>query len=197
MGLDARGAISIDSGGYINMSPYSVEFVDIRIREKYDTKANWLRYDPVLFAGELGIESDTLKFKVGDGAHHWSELPYLYGVDIDSETIVPNSEGELMVPIDRKTIIIEDGKIKAKIQNFADQITIIQDSEGKLFLELDNRTIHVNDAGQLESIVNIDNKTIKEGVNGLYVPIDNNTIFVDADGKIKSKGDLTPGVGLE
>ena len=39
-GLDKFGAISIENGGYINMAPYTVEFVDVRIREKYDTKAN-------------------------------------------------------------------------------------------------------------------------------------------------------------
>lgn len=39
-GLDKFGAISVEDGGYINMAPYTVEFVDVRIREKYDTKAN-------------------------------------------------------------------------------------------------------------------------------------------------------------
>lgn len=197
MGLDAKGAISIESGGYINMSPYSVEFVDIRIREKYDTKANWLYYDPVLFAGELGIESDTLKFKVGDGAHPWSELPYLYGVEVDNATIVPDSEGILGVPIDGETIYIKDGKVVAKEQLHADQVTIIQDSEGQLFLDLDNRTIKVNEGGQLEAVIPVDNKTIREGANGLYVPIDNSTLYVDTDNKLKSRGDVNPGTGLE
>ena len=199
MGLDKQGAIPIDNGGYINMSPYSLEMVDVRIQLKYDNKDEWLYYDPVPLEGEMCIEADTNRFKVGDGAHHYSELPYMYGFKIDNQTIIEDSETtELRVPIDNDSIIIgADGKIKSVEKLHGDQITIIQDSEGKLFLELDNRTIHVNDAGQLEAVVDIDNKTIKNGVNGLYVPIDNSTIFVDTDGKIQSKGDLTPGIGLE
>lgn len=197
-GLDKFGAISIEDGGYINMAPYTVEFVDVRIREKYDTKANWLLYDPVLFEGELAIESDTNRFKVGDGAHTYSELPYMYGFKVDNRTIIEDSETtELKVPIDEDTIIVEDGKLKSVEKLHADQTTIMQDSEGKLFLDLDDRTIKVNDTGELEAVVEIDNSTIKEGTNGLYVPIDNDTVFVDTDGRIKSKGDLTPGVGLE
>ena len=197
-GLDKFGAISIDAGGYINMSPYSVEFVDIRIREKYDTKANWLNYDPVLFAGELAIESDTNRFKVGDGAHHYSELPYMYGFKIDARTIIEDSEStELSVPIDDDTIYVDsDGKIKAKAQLFADQITIMQSSEGRLFLDLDDTTIRVSDAGELEAVTATDDVTIKKGINGLYVPIDNATLFVD-NGLLKARGDVNPGVGLE
>lgn len=39
-GTDKAGAISIDLGGYINMSPNSLEMVDVRIQLKYDTHDN-------------------------------------------------------------------------------------------------------------------------------------------------------------
>lgn len=198
LGLDKFGAIPIDNGGYINMSPYSLEMVDVRIRLKYDTKDNWFYYDPVLLEGEMAIESDTNRIKVGDGVHHYSELDYFYGVKIDHKTILDDSETtELYVPIDEDTIYVDtDGKIKAKEQLHADQITIFSDADGKLYLDLDDKTIKVNAAGQLESNVEVDNKTIKQGINGLYVPIDNVTLFVE-NGILKSKGDLTPGKGLE
>jgi hypothetical protein len=32
-----------------------------------------------LGAGEIGIESDTGKFKYGDGKHVWTELEYAFG----------------------------------------------------------------------------------------------------------------------
>ena len=199
MGTDKRGAIPIDNGGYINMSPYSLEMVDVRIQLKYDTKEEWLYYDPVPLAGEMCIESDTNRFKVGDGSHHYSELPYMYGFKIDSRTIIEDSETfELRVPIDEDTIVVEGGVLKSKEKLHADQITIMCDSEGKLFLDLDDKTIKVGDTGELEAIVDIDDRTIIEGSNGLTVPIDGVTIYIDpADNRIKAKGDVEPGEGLK
>ena len=41
-----------------------------------DTAANFTANDPTLVAGELAIESDTGRAKVGDGATAWTSLPY-------------------------------------------------------------------------------------------------------------------------
>lgn len=41
-----------------------------------DTKANWEAKDPILKERELGIETDTRKFKFGDGTSKWTELEY-------------------------------------------------------------------------------------------------------------------------
>jgi hypothetical protein len=40
------------------------------------TAAAWASTNPVLALNTLGAESDTLKFKVGDGVAHWGALPY-------------------------------------------------------------------------------------------------------------------------
>ena len=47
-----------------------------RIRLRRDTAANWTAANPVLLAGEVGIETDTRKYKVGDGTLAWSSLSY-------------------------------------------------------------------------------------------------------------------------
>ena len=41
-----------------------------------DISANWTTHNPTLTKGEVGLETDTLKMKVGDGTHQWSDLPY-------------------------------------------------------------------------------------------------------------------------
>lgn len=41
-----------------------------------NTAAAWQEINPILFKGELGFESDTRFFKVGDGEHPWNDLPY-------------------------------------------------------------------------------------------------------------------------
>ena len=42
---------------------------------KFATAANWSA-STVLLAGEVGVETDTHKMKVGDGTTTWENLPY-------------------------------------------------------------------------------------------------------------------------
>jgi len=50
-----------------------------RRQERNGTAAAWTAANPVLAAAELGVESDTLKFKIGDGTTAWAALPYKDG----------------------------------------------------------------------------------------------------------------------
>lgn len=47
-----------------------------RRQERRDTASNWTSGNPVLASGELGVEKDTGKFKLGNGVSTWSQLPY-------------------------------------------------------------------------------------------------------------------------
>ena len=49
------------------------------MKQRYDTAANWTGQNPTLLAGEIGIESDTKKWKVGTGATAWTSLAYAIG----------------------------------------------------------------------------------------------------------------------
>ena len=51
--------------------------LNVRIKNRYDTEANWSSNNPVLLNGELAISSDKNgMYKVGNGTSTWSELPY-------------------------------------------------------------------------------------------------------------------------
>lgn len=50
-----------------------------RIKNKIDTSSNWATNNPVLLNGEIGIESDTNKIKVGNGTSRWNDLGYIGG----------------------------------------------------------------------------------------------------------------------
>lgn len=56
----------------------------VRIRHRINEADVWFRINPVLEAGEMGIESDTGRFKYGDGKHEWRELDYAYGSGLTS-----------------------------------------------------------------------------------------------------------------
>jgi len=63
----------------------------VTIQFRRDTKANWEKYNPVLAPGELGVEIDTWRFKIGDGIRKWTELPY------SSKTLRDNPEEVLQL----------------------------------------------------------------------------------------------------
>jgi len=48
--------------------------MSVTIQLRRDTAANWTSVNPILFQGEMGVETDTLKAKLGDGVTHWSSL---------------------------------------------------------------------------------------------------------------------------
>ena len=47
-----------------------------RIQLRRDIAANWASANPVLTQGEMGIETDTLKLKIGNGLTTWNLLAY-------------------------------------------------------------------------------------------------------------------------
>jgi len=55
------------------------------IQLRRDTAADWTTEDPILADGEMGLETDTLKFKWGDGVTAWSSLDY-FGAAGGSDT---------------------------------------------------------------------------------------------------------------
>ena len=49
------------------------------MKQRYDTAANWTAQNPTLLAGEIGIESDTKRWKIGSGSTAWTSLTYANG----------------------------------------------------------------------------------------------------------------------
>lgn len=57
--------------------------LNIRIQLRNDTAENWTTQNPILLKGEMGVEIDTGKTKIGNGIDHWETLKYS-GVDEDT-----------------------------------------------------------------------------------------------------------------
>jgi hypothetical protein len=52
----------------------------VRIQLRNDTAANWTAANPVLAAGEFGLETDTNQFKIGDGSSTWNQIVEYGGI---------------------------------------------------------------------------------------------------------------------
>lgn len=51
--------------------------IRVQMAQRKDTAANWTSANPILLSGEIGYETDTKKFKIGNGSSNWNSLAYL------------------------------------------------------------------------------------------------------------------------
>lgn len=49
---------------------------NLQIQFRRGTYSEWIAVNPILAAGELVLETDTNLYKIGDGIHSYSDLPY-------------------------------------------------------------------------------------------------------------------------
>ena len=49
----------------------------VKFQFRRDTQTAWTTNNPILTAGEPGVETDTRRLKVGDGVTRWNLLPYI------------------------------------------------------------------------------------------------------------------------
>ena len=54
----------------------ATKIIEGKFMPQYKTAAQWSIANPVLLRGETGVESDTRKFKFGDGVNRWNDLEY-------------------------------------------------------------------------------------------------------------------------
>ena len=52
----------------------------VQIQIRRGSAAQWAAANPILAEGELAVELDTEKFKIGNGINHWLDLPYATGI---------------------------------------------------------------------------------------------------------------------
>ena len=53
-----------------------------RIQLRRDNSLNWSTNNPILAEGEIGIELNTNKIKIGDGLTNWNTLSYFSNYEI-------------------------------------------------------------------------------------------------------------------
>ena len=53
--------------------------INVRMKQRRKVAADWTSTNEVLLAGEMGLETDTRKFKFGDGTTAWNSLAYASG----------------------------------------------------------------------------------------------------------------------
>ena len=137
--------------------------VAVRIQLRRDTAANWSSVNPILRDGEMGIESDTLKVKVGNGTSAWSLRPYL--------NVTPSELAELSQDAVNTAIVAGTGLDK-----------VYNDTANTITLDIDS-TVATKD--YVDTAVG----TLGNSVSSGYVPL---SLLDQADGvaTLNSSGDV-------
>lgn len=73
-----------------------------------DTAQNWTTNNPTLLKGEMGLETDTGKFKFGDGTHTWTQLEYASASAAQVNDAAPTVSD---TGYDLGTVWVADGKV--------------------------------------------------------------------------------------
>lgn len=70
------------------------------IQVRRDTAANWTSTNPTLASGEIGFETDTGRYKIGNGTTPWNSLSIDLTVDtlvVDSVSATNQVEGDVLI----------------------------------------------------------------------------------------------------
>lgn len=166
----------------------------IRIQLRRDTAANWTSVNPVLANGEMGIETDTLKVKIGNGSSTWSARPYV--------NVLPSELTELAQDAVNSAIVAGNGVTKVYDDN-ANTITLsvtdaviaeaAQDAVNDAFVAGVALTKTYNDS--LNTLtVDLDNTAVIAGAYGSTTKIP--TFTVDQQGRLTAAGEANVATNL-
>lgn len=117
-------------------NPSAENLIKVRLSLLYKTESEWTAWDTdenqgILKSGEIGINSDTNQFKIGNGETRWSELDYFASSNhedriaeierfFNTDDLDGDSELNRLVELQKWIVEYED-KIKEEIKRSADQ----------------------------------------------------------------------------
>ena len=157
-----------------------------RIKLRRDTAANWLLSNPILAAGEPGLETDTGKTKYGDGVTAYNLLPHAGGDLLVNDTAVTVTAGD-----DTKWIALSkrDNRYSGQNEQGIRNLSVTYDNAGNIITvgtigQLSQNNIYIckyTPAGVClwkKSLVEVGNDYFTAYVEGGLVVDSNNNIIM-------------------
>ena len=160
--------------------------MELTIRLKRGSSSDWCRINPILAAGEAGIELDTHKFKFGDGITPWNALQYASitpNTSIQAGThtkITYDSQGLVIAGSDITLADVKDITATAVELNILDGATISTTELNYL-----NGTVAPlqSQIGLLSNLTTADKTNLIAAINEVnnHVNVDGTTLAVSGD----------------
>jgi len=145
-----------------------------RMQQRRGTAAQWISTNggagPVLNAGEMGWESDTNKFKIGDGVNNWTSLDYFSDINSTVDPAFGSSitfEGTTANAFET-TLTVTDPT--------ADRTITFPDATGTVALTSDIAELSQDAVDAALTAGTGITKTYNDGANTLTIAVDTTTI---------------------
>lgn len=152
-----------------------------RMQQRRGTAAQWTEANPILAVAEIGFESDTGKFKMGDGVNHWSALTYFTdSSDFDASSI----ESSIATAVSNAVDNLVDGA-PAALNTLNEIATLIGDGSslaGTLISNIAGLDTTVTELGA--GLVSVQNDVtaltadVTAGLSSANTDIDANTVAI-------------------
>lgn len=99
--------------------------MNVAFKLRRDTTTNWSTYNPVLAAGEIGIDTTLNKFKIGNGSSAWGILTYanLLASDLTAAIDVHNADTTNVHGIADTTALATNSSVASDISTHNDDTT--------------------------------------------------------------------------
>ncbi len=136
---------------------------------KVNTQSQWAAQNPVLMAGEPGLESETENLKIGDGRTQWNRLPYFSSPgywgsfwDSTSQTATANTPTPILIRgndlSNRGVKVISDSRITVDHPGIYSFTFSIQFSNAGEQIHDVNVWLRKNDSGATGDVPDSDSK---------------------------------------
>jgi hypothetical protein len=136
---------------------------------KVNTQGQWAAQNPVLMAGEPGLESETENLKIGDGRTQWNRLPYFSSPgywgsfwDSTSQTATANTPTAILIRgndlSNRGVKVISDSRITVDHPGIYSFTFSIQFSNAGEQIHDVNVWLRKNDSGATGDVPDSDSK---------------------------------------
>ena len=160
--------------------------LNTKIQLRNGTAAEWTAKNPVLLKGEMGVETDTHKIKVGDGSTQWSELAYC-GADTNDILNVINTNRDSCTVIELAEDETTADKLRAIENPKKGDIAVIIDGiagEAKSYTSYvyDGEKFAAMDGNYNANNVYFDSNFILTEAFGRYKPGSSGSVEVPASG---------------
>jgi hypothetical protein len=146
--------------------------VKVQIQQRIDTASAWTTANPTLLAGEVGWESDTKKYKIGDGNTLWAALAY-----------APGSGGYTAgtgVAISASNVITASAVALTTVQTAANETAMLAltTQEGDVVVRSDENKSYVRNSGTAGSMADF---TLLATPTDAVLSVNGNTGAITAD----------------
>jgi hypothetical protein len=137
----------------------------IQIQFRRGTASEWTSANPILAVGEMGIETDTDLFKIGDGTTAWNSLAYggIEGGFDSTQEIVSVGTSRALTSADTGKLITNSAAITITVEGIAvgKQVDFVQTDAAQITFAAGSGVTLNSKAGNLKTAAQYSPASIK------------------------------------